>query len=96
MNIPENKAKIVCLSGNFHGRTIGAISLSDYPNYKKGFGSLLDNILTVEVFEKNVNEISAVLYEPIQGEGGIIPISNDFSKPCIKQNKHIRIFINGG
>jgi ornithine--oxo-acid transaminase len=89
MNIPENKAKIVCLSGNFHGRTIGTISLSDYPNYKKGFGSLLDNILTVkmndcsslfQVFEKNANEISAIIYEPIQGEGGIIPISNDFFK----------------
>ena len=89
MNITENKAKIVCLSGNFHGRTIGAISLSDYNNYKSGFGSLLDNILTVEmnnceslfrVFEKNANEISAILYEPIQGEGGIIPISNDFFK----------------
>ena len=87
MNIPENKAKIVCLSGNFHGRTIGAISLSDYTNYKKGFGSLLDNIITVQMndvyslfqaFEKNANEISAILYEPIQGEGGIIPISNDF------------------
>lgn len=87
MNIPDNKAKIVCLSGNFHGRTIGAISLSDYTNYKKGFGSLLDNILTVkmndtnslfQVFENNANEISAILYEPIQGEGGIIPISNDF------------------
>jgi ornithine--oxo-acid transaminase len=87
MNIPDKKAKIVCLSGNFHGRTIGAISLSDYTNYKKGFGVLLDNIITVkmndcnslfQVFEKNANEISAILYEPIQGEGGIIPISNDF------------------
>jgi len=87
MNIPENKAKIVCLSGNFHGRTIGTISLSDYPNYKKGFGPMLDNILTVkmndcnslfQVIENNANEISAIIYEPIQGEGGIIPISNDF------------------
>jgi ornithine--oxo-acid transaminase len=49
MNIPENKAKIVCLSDNFLGRTIGTISLSDYPNYKKGYGSLLDNILTVKM-----------------------------------------------
>jgi ornithine--oxo-acid transaminase len=87
MNIPDNKAKIVCLSGNFHGRTIGAISLSDYTTYKKGFGALLDNIITVKMndcnslfqaFENNPNEISAILYEPIQGEGGIIPISNDF------------------
>jgi ornithine--oxo-acid transaminase len=87
MNIPDNKAKIVGLSGNFHGRTIGAISLSDYTTYKKGFGALLDNIITVKMndcnslfqaFENNPNEISAILYEPIQGEGGIIPISNDF------------------
>jgi len=96
MNIPDNKAKIVCLSGNFHGRTIGAISLSDYANYKRGFGSLLDNILTVKIndtnalfqaFEKNANEISAILYEPIQGEGGIIPISNDFFN-AMYQIKH--------
>jgi ornithine--oxo-acid transaminase len=89
MNIPENKAKIVCLSGNFHGRTIGTISLSDYTNYKKGFGSLLDNILTVKindcnslfkVFKENPNEICAILYEPIQGEGGIIPITTEFFK----------------
>lgn len=96
MNIAENKGKIVCLSGNFHGRTIGAISLSDYTNYKKGFGPLLDNILTVkmndtnslfQVFENNAKEISAILYEPIQGEGGIIPISNDFFK-ALYQIKH--------
>jgi ornithine--oxo-acid transaminase len=89
MNIPQDKAKIICLSGNFHGRTIGTISLSDYSDYKKGFGSLLDNILTVKindcnslfkVFETNPNEICAILYEPIQGEGGIIPITTEFFK----------------
>jgi ornithine--oxo-acid transaminase len=89
LNIPQDKAKIICLSGNFHGRTIGTISLSDYPTYKKGFGSLLDNIITVKmndcaslfkVFETCPNEICAILYEPIQGEGGIIPISTEFFK----------------
>jgi len=87
LNIPQNKAKIICLSGNFHGRTLGTISLSDYNNYKNGFGPLLDNIITVKMndcnslynaFETYSNEICAVLYEPIQGEGGIIPITTEF------------------
>lgn len=78
--------KIISLTGNFHGRTLGTISLSDYASYRSGFGPLLDNILNVEfnnsdklieAFEKN-NDICAILYEPIQGEGGINAISTDF------------------
>jgi ornithine--oxo-acid transaminase len=33
--IKYNEPKIICLTGNFHGRTLGTISLSDYENYKK-------------------------------------------------------------
>jgi len=78
--------KIICLTGNFHGRTLGTISLSDYESYKKGFGPLLKNIIPVKTndplslysaVEKN-RDICAILYEPIQGEGGINPISRDF------------------
>jgi ornithine--oxo-acid transaminase len=78
--------QIICLTGNFHGRTLGTISLSDYESYKKGFGPLLKNIILVKMndplslystVEKN-NNICAILYEPIQGEGGINPISRNF------------------
>lgn len=78
--------KIICLTGNFHGRTLGTISLSDYTSYKKGFGPLLDNILQVKMndayslynaIEKN-DDVCAILYEPVQGEGGINPISQEF------------------
>ena len=78
--------KIICLTGNFHGRTIGTTSLSDYEPYKKGFGPFLPNIIQVKMndqydlysaFDKN-KDISAILYEPIQGEGGINPISPEF------------------
>lgn len=78
--------QIICLTGNFHGRTLGTISLSDYESYKKGFGPLLNNIIQVKIndanslynaIEKN-NDVCAILYEPIQGEGGINPISHDF------------------
>jgi ornithine--oxo-acid transaminase len=82
----HNNPKIICLTGNFHGRTLGTISLSDYESYKKGFGPLLKNIIPVKTndplslysaVEKN-NNVCAILYEPIQGEGGINPISRDF------------------
>lgn len=78
--------KIICLTGNFHGRTLGTISLSDYDSYKKGFGPLLDNIIQVKMndpyslynaIEKN-DDACAILYEPVQGEGGINPISQEF------------------
>jgi ornithine--oxo-acid transaminase len=78
---------IVCLKGNFHGRTLGTISLSDYIKYKEGFGPFVENIIHVEmnnsihlkqVFEKHGKSISAILYEPIQGEGGIVVMNNEF------------------
>ena len=78
---------IVCLSGNFHGRTLGTVSLSDYDSYKNGFGPFIDDILTVNmndtshlqsIFQQYGSSISAILYEPIQGEGGIVGMTNDF------------------
>ena len=78
---------IVCLTGNFHGRTLGTISLSDFKKYKEGFGPFINNIIHVEinnsnhlkqVFEKYNNTISAILYEPIQGEGGIVVMNKEF------------------
>ena len=78
---------IVCLSGNFHGRTIGTVSLSDYPSYKYGFGPFVNDIITVrindvehlyEAFRQYGTSISAILYEPIQGEGGIMPMTSNF------------------
>jgi len=86
---------IVCLKGNFHGRTMGSLSLSDYPPYTDGFNPLLPNILHVEpnntenlikVFKQNSNNISAFIYEPVQGEGGIVALNNEFIN-CMQQLK---------
>ena len=82
-----DRPNIVCLTGNFHGRTLGTISLSDYTKYKEGFGPFIENIIHVEinnsnnlnkVFETFGNTISAILYEPIQGEGGIVVMNEEF------------------
>lgn len=99
-SIHHKNPKIICLTGNFHGRTLGTISLSDYDSYKKGFGPLLQNIVHVTMndptslyaaIEKH-KDVCAILYEPIQGEGGINPISLEFFDALYrvkKANPHI-------
>jgi ornithine--oxo-acid transaminase len=87
--------KIICLTGNFHGRTMGTISLSDYEPYKKGFGPFLPNIIQIKMnnqydlynaIDKN-KDVCAILYEPIQGEGGINLISPEFFEAMYEVKK---------
>ncbi|MCG3088621.1 ornithine--oxo-acid transaminase [Sporosarcina cyprini] len=76
--IEENKAEIIGCEGNFHGRTMTAVSLSSDPEYKRGFGPMLPGIKLVpygdiEALEKAITpNTAAFIIEPIQGEAGII------------------------
>lgn len=75
--IEEGKPEIIAMNGNFHGRTLGALSLSSQESYKKGFTPLLDNMHTVDygdvtTLKSLINEnTAAIILEPIQGEGGV-------------------------
>jgi len=76
--IPENQAKIIFAEGNFHGRTMAAISASTDPECREGFGPYLPGFeiipyndipaLTKSLEDPNV---AAFLVEPIQGEAGV-------------------------
>ncbi|REB04850.1 ornithine--oxo-acid transaminase [Sporosarcina sp. BI001-red] len=76
--VEDNKAEIIGCEGNFHGRTMGAVSLSSDPEYKRGFGPLLPGIKLVpygdfDALEKAITpNTAAFIIEPIQGEAGII------------------------
>ena len=76
--VDENKAEIIACEGNFHGRTMTAVSLSSDPEYRKGFGPMLPGINIVPYGDLDAlkNAITpntaAFLIEPIQGEAGII------------------------
>ncbi|MEV9641339.1 ornithine--oxo-acid transaminase [Mammaliicoccus sciuri] len=94
--IEDNQAEIIACVGNFHGRTLGAISLSSDEEYKKGFGPLLPGIKLVEygnleaLKEAITPNTAAFLIEPIQGEAGIIIPPEGFLKEaatlCKKEN----------
>lgn len=76
--VPEDQAEIIACEGNFHGRTMTAVSLSSEPEYKRGFGPMLPGIKLipygdVEALKKAITpNTAAFLLEPIQGEAGII------------------------
>ena len=78
--VEENKATVVFVEGNFWGRTMAAISSSTDPSsyanfgpYMPGFSIVPYNNLSAleEAFKANPN-ISAFMFEPIQGEAGVV------------------------
>lgn len=72
------QAEIIVCSGNFHGRTMAAVSMSTEAEYQRGFGPLLPGFKVVpygdiDAFEAAITEnTAAFIVEPIQGEAGII------------------------
>jgi len=93
--VPEDQAEIIACTGNFHGRTLTAVSLSSETEYKRGFGPMLPGIKLVpygdlEALKKAVTQnTAAFLIEPIQGEAGIVIPPSEFLKEafdfCIKK-----------
>lgn len=76
--VADNQAEIIVCSGNFHGRTVTAVSFSSTDSYKKGFGPLTPGFKIVpygdaEALRAAINEnTAAFLVEPIQGEAGVV------------------------
>ncbi|KAJ8449930.1 hypothetical protein Cgig2_029292 [Carnegiea gigantea] len=79
--IPKNEAIIVSCCGCFHGRTLAAISLSCDNEATRGFGPLLPGQLKVDfgdevslekIFKEKGDRVAGFLFEPIQGEAGVI------------------------
>ncbi|ALC89509.1 ornithine--oxo-acid aminotransferase [Bacillus sp. FJAT-18017] len=84
--VEENKAEIIGCTGNFHGRTMTAVSLSSEEEYKKGFGPMLPGIKLIPygsldaLKEAITPHTAAFIIEPIQGEAGIIIPPEGFLK----------------
>ncbi|WP_156291582.1 ornithine--oxo-acid transaminase [Oceanobacillus salinisoli] len=84
--IADGKAEIIACEGNFHGRTMTAVSLSSEEEYKRGFGPMLPGIKLipygdVKALRAAITEnTAAFLFEPIQGEAGIVIPPEGFLK----------------
>jgi ornithine--oxo-acid transaminase len=76
--VPRYEAEIITLSGNFHGRTITAVSFSTEAHYRDDFGPFTPGFVTVPYGDAGAlaqaitPHTAAVLLEPIQGEAGVL------------------------
>ena len=76
--VEENKAEIIVLENNFHGRTTMIVGFSSDEQYRYGFGPFPEGFKIIpydsaEALEKSITSNTVgFLFEPIQGEGGVI------------------------
>ncbi|MGE6257580.1 ornithine--oxo-acid transaminase [Heyndrickxia sporothermodurans] len=98
--VAENQAEIIGCDGNFHGRTMTAVSLSSEEEYKRGFGPMLPGIKLVpygdlEALKATITpNTAAFIIEPIQGEAGIVIPPEGFLKAAYELCKeHNVLFI---
>jgi len=99
--IAENKAKIIFASGNFWGRTLGAISSSTDESSRKQFGPFMPGYVIVPYnnlteLEKALQdpEVAGFMVEPIQGEAGVVIPDENYLKGAYDLcKKHQVLFI---
>lgn len=81
----EGHHKLLCFTGSFHGRTMGALSLTPNPKYQTPFLPLVPGVEVAEYndvdgLEKTLDEsFAGVIVEVIQGEGGLAGINREFA-----------------
>ena len=76
------KNKIITFSNSFHGRTLATLAAASNPLHTDGFSPIPEGFLNIpldkDYIEKSISDnIAAILVEPVQGEGGINPVSKE-------------------
>jgi len=81
----SGKTDIVAFSGSFHGRLFASLAATDRPDYRRPFEPLLAGVQIIPLGDEEAatraitrERTAAVIIEPVQGEGGVRPVANEF------------------
>lgn len=79
---PE-RFRVIAFTNSFHGRTMGALAVTGQPGYREGFGPLVGASHVpygdiAAVANAVGPDVAAVIVEPVQGEGGVLPAPAGF------------------
>jgi len=82
--LATKKTNLVALQESFHGRTLGALSLTGHDAYREPFAPLVPGVTFVapndiDALEAVVDANTAAIFlEPVMGEGGVIPLTDEY------------------
>lgn len=78
--------EIIAMNHSFHGRTMGALSVTGNPKYREAFQPMIGHIKFAELndFQSVLDQVTdntcAIIMETVQGEGGLRPANEEFLK----------------
>lgn len=78
--------EIIAMNHSFHGRTMGALAVTGNPKYREAFEPLIGNIRFADLNDMDsvraqvTDKTCAILMETVQGEGGLVPATEEFLK----------------
>lgn len=81
---PESRQEIIAMENSFHGRTVGALSVTGTEHYREPFYPLMDGVKyakfnDLDSVRRQIDENTcAIIMETVQGEGGLIPATPEF------------------
>jgi acetylornithine/N-succinyldiaminopimelate aminotransferase len=82
---PPEQRVIVTFRGSFHGRTLATVTATAQPKYQEGYEPLPGGFRYLDFNDVNALEeafakgdVAAVMLEPVQGEGGVLPVAPGF------------------
>lgn len=95
----SNKTALVCFNNAFHGRSMGALSVTPNPKYQDPFAPLIPNVRVgdlndIEALDRLIDEdVCGVIIEPIQGEGGLNAPTDEFLIALAKRARQVKAVV---
>jgi putrescine aminotransferase len=75
---------VVAVRGAYHGKTLGALALTEHPRFRAGLDTVLTDVSHVDITDVDAvrrvaqqGDLAALVFEPVQGENGVVPLDVD-------------------